>query len=166
MAGRYKEGRLQPIEHHFVIEPLGGVGPIKFGMHRDEVARAFTYVYTSFFKGPWSKVRSDHCTIVGLIIHYDDDHRVEYIEVTAPEHGNVTLELFGKDVTGISVRGLLKLVQGHTSRVEQHDYGYDFPDLEMNTYNSDLRTRFDKVECLGVGRRGYSAEAVTHSSAR
>lgn len=151
------EGSLQPIEHHFVIEPFVGVGPIKFGMTRDEVGRVFTYVYRSFFKGPDSKVRSDDCTFVGLIVHYDNDRRVEFIEVTAPEHGKVTLELFGTDITGISVDGLLKLVQSHTSRIEQHDYGYDFPELEMNTYNSDLRTGFDKVECLGVGRRGYSA---------
>jgi hypothetical protein len=62
--------------HHFVIEPLKGVGPIRFGMHKDEVSRAFTYVYTSFFKVEWNKVRSDHCEVVGLIIHYDDASRV------------------------------------------------------------------------------------------
>ena len=57
--------------HHFVVEPLKGVGPIRFGMHKDEVSRVFTYVYASFFKGPDSKVRADHCEVVGLIIHYD-----------------------------------------------------------------------------------------------
>ena len=150
---------MQASEHHFVIEPMVGVGPIRFGMHRDEVARAFTYAYTSFFKAPHSKVRSDHCAVVGLIVHYDDRHRVEYIEVTAPEHAKVTLELFGQEVTGVSVGGLLKVVRAHASRVERHDNGYDFPELEMNTYNGELRSDSDKVECLGVGKRGYSAGA-------
>jgi len=68
---------LAPIKHHFVITPGVGVGPIRFGMHEDEVSHAFTYVYASFFKLPWSKVRSDHCEVVDLIIHYDDDSLVE-----------------------------------------------------------------------------------------
>lgn len=147
------------MNHHFVIEPFVGVGPIKFGMHREEVERAFTYVYTSFFKGDDSRVRSDHCMIVGLIAHYDAARCVEYIEVTAPKYGKVTLELFGKNITGISVRGLLDLVRAHTSRVDQNCYGYDFPDLEMNTFNHDLQSECDEVECLGLGRRGYRANA-------
>ena len=57
--------------HHFVIDPLKGVGPIRFGMHKDEVSHVFTYVYTSFFKQQDSPVRSDDCEVVGLIIHYD-----------------------------------------------------------------------------------------------
>jgi hypothetical protein len=28
--------------HHFIVEPLKGIGPIRFGMHKDEVIRAFT----------------------------------------------------------------------------------------------------------------------------
>ena len=44
--------------HHFVIEPLKGVRPIRFGMHKDQVSLTFTYAYASFFKGPDSKVRS------------------------------------------------------------------------------------------------------------
>src|SRR5581483_8492462 len=79
--------------HHFVVEPLGGVGPIRFGMHKDEVSRAFTYVYTSFFKVEWNKVRSDHCEVVGLIIHYNDASRVNYIEVHKARYATVRLEL-------------------------------------------------------------------------
>ena len=92
-------------QHHFVIEPLKGVGPVRFGMHKDEASRAFTYVYTSFFKGPDSKVRSDHCEVVGLIIHYSDDSRVDYIEVHKAQYATVTLELFGRDITKISFAG-------------------------------------------------------------
>jgi hypothetical protein len=48
-------------------------------------------------------------------------------------------------------------VRTNTSRIEKHDYGYDFPDLEMNTFNSDLESEGDKVECFGLGKRGHSA---------
>ncbi|MGD0769796.1 MAG: hypothetical protein ABSB42_16555 [Tepidisphaeraceae bacterium] len=145
--------------HHFVVEPFEGVGPIKFGMHKNDVSHAFSYVYRSFFKGNKSKVRSDHCENVGLIIHYDDESRVEYIELTKPEYGTVTVELFGQDITGISVRGLVKLLGSHTTRIEKNVYGYKFPDLGLNTFNSVLQSEDEVVECLGVGRRGGSATA-------
>jgi hypothetical protein len=137
--------------HHFLIEPHKGVGPIRFGMHKDEVSHAFTYVYTSFFKGAESKVRVDHCEVVGLIIHYDDASRVNYIEVHKARYATVTLELFGQDITEISVRGLVALLGARGVKAEKTHYGYDFPELGMNTYNDDLQTEEDAVECLGVG---------------
>jgi hypothetical protein len=136
--------------HHFVIEPLKGVGPICFGMHKDEVSKAFTYVYTSFFKGSTSKIRSDHCEIVGLIIHYNDDCRVDYIEITKPKYATITLELFGQDITGISVQDAVKLLASHSPKYSKDVYGYDFPDLGLNLFNSDLQSEADAVECFGI----------------
>lgn len=143
--------------HHFVVEPLKGVGPIRFGMHKDEVSRAFTYVYASFFKGPDSKVRADDCEVVGLIVHYDDDSRVNYIEVHKARYATVTLELFGRDITGISVRELVEFLTGRGVEAEKTHYGYDFPELCLNTFNSDMRSEGDPVECLGVGSPEGSA---------
>jgi hypothetical protein len=137
--------------HHFVVEPLKGVGPIRFGMHKDEVSRTFTYVYSSFFKGPKGKVRADQCEIVGLIIHYDEVSRVNYIEVHKARYATVTLELFGHDITGISVRGLVGLLSERGVKAEKTHYGYDFLELSLNTFNHDLRNEDDVVECLGVG---------------
>ena len=138
-------------QHHFVIEPLKGVGPIRFGMRKDEVSCAFTYVYKSFFKGPGSKVRSDHCEVVGLIIHYDDQSRVNYIEIVRPRYATVTLELFGRDITGISVRDAVELLASHSGKYEKTHYGYDFPELGISTYNHALESEDEPVECLGVG---------------
>jgi hypothetical protein len=137
--------------HHFVVEPLTGVGPIRFGMHKDEVSHAFTYVYTSFFKGRRRKVRSDHCEVVGLIMHYDGASRVNYIEVNKAEYATVTIELFGRDITGISVRGLADFLTGRGVRAVKTTTGYDFPELGLNTYNSDRRSDDVPIECLGVG---------------
>jgi hypothetical protein len=138
-------------EHHFVIEPLKGVGPIRFEMHKDEVSRAFTYVYQSFFKFPWSTVRSDHCEVVGLIIHYDDDSRVNYIEVHKARYATVTLELFGRDITNITVAGLVSFLNSQGICSKKTHYGYDFPEVGLSTYNHDLQSGDDVVECLGVG---------------
>jgi hypothetical protein len=137
--------------HHFVVEPLKGIGPIRFGMHKHEVSRAFTYVYASFFKGPDSKVRSDHCEVIGLIIHYDDASRVNYIELHKARYATVTLELFGRDITGISVRELVEFLSKRGVVAERTHYGYDFPELGLNTFNSVLESEADPVECLGVG---------------
>jgi hypothetical protein len=137
--------------HHFVIEPKKGVGPIRFGMHKDDVSRAFTYVYTSFFKGADAKFRSDDCEVVGLMIHYDDAALVNYIEVYKARYATVTLELFDHDITGISVRGLVELLRARGIKAERSYYGYDFPELAMNTYNDDLQVEDDVVQLLGVG---------------
>jgi hypothetical protein len=145
--------------HHFVIEPLNGVGPIRFGMHKDEVSRAFTYVYSSFFKTRDSKVRSDHCTVVGLIVHYDERSRVVYIEVTKPVHGTVTLELFGENITDMSRQELMDFLKSRSHAVQRDYNGWNCPAVGLNTYNSDPSDEDARVECLGVYPIGYPATA-------
>jgi hypothetical protein len=136
--------------HHLVIEPTKGVGPIHFGMHKDEVSRAFTYVVRSFFKTSESKVRSDDFEAVGLIIHYDHSARVNYIEVTQPSAAKVSLELFGQEVSGISVEDAVKLLSSHCAEFSKDSYGYSFPALGITTFNSDLESSLDKVESFGL----------------
>jgi hypothetical protein len=141
--------------HHFVIEPGRGVGPIRFGMHKDEVSHAFTYIYRSFFKVSDSKVRSDQCGVVGLIIHYDDASRVNFIEMTKAQHATVTWELLGRDITGISLRGLVEFLRSLSFKAETIQLikleGYAFPQLGIRTYNSALVSDDDAIECLGLG---------------
>ncbi len=138
--------------HHFVIDPAGGVGPIRFGMHKDDVARAFPYVYRSFFKTPESKVRADQIEVVGLVIHYDDDARVDHIEISPAQYGTVTLELFGQDITGITVRRAFELLSQQSSVYVKDAYGYDFPELGISLYNHDLESEEERVECIGVSQ--------------
>jgi len=97
-------------------------------------------------------VRSDHCEVVGLIIHYDHASRVNFIEVHKARYATVTLELFSQDITDISVRGLVGLLSERGIKAEKTHYGYDFPELSLSTYNHDLRSEDDPVECLGVGQ--------------
>jgi hypothetical protein len=139
---------------HFVIEPFQGVGPIRFGMHKDEVSHTFTCVFKSFFKGPKSKIRSDDIEAYGLIIHYGTDSRVDYIEIFKPVYATVTLELFGRDITGISVRDAFALLSSHSATFTKAAYGYDFPTLGVSTYNSHLESEDQPVECFGLKASG------------
>jgi hypothetical protein len=61
------------------------------------------------------------------------------------------LELFGRDITAVSVRGLVELLTGRGTKAEKTHYGYDFPELCLSTFNSALRSEDDPVESLGVG---------------
>jgi hypothetical protein len=141
----------QQIRHHFVIEPLVGVGPIRLGMHKDEVSHAFTYAYRSFFKTPESKVRSDMCEMVGLIIHYDDYRRVKQIESYQPkDDSGVTMELYGQDVTKMTMREALNLISPHGENMREL-LGFDFPELGLSLRNHRYKTDADPVGHFVVG---------------
>ena len=136
----------------FSIEPGQGIGPVRFGMSKDEVSRLFTFVYRSFFKTPASRHRSDQLEVVGLIVHYDADAAVEYIEATPrPQYAEVTLALYGEDVTSVTVARVLSIV-GRRSAVVKESNGYSFPDVGLNTYNDPLESDQDLVEAFGLER--------------
>ena len=136
--------------HHFIIEPKQGVGPIRFGMKKDDVSHAFTYVYSSFFKSAERKVRADHIEVVGLIVHYDDDARVSYIEVTPPKHSTVTLELWGQELTGASLKKAFDILRARSAVFSKDEYGYDFQELGVSLYIDDLESEDDLVDCFGI----------------
>jgi uncharacterized protein YuzE len=136
--------------HHFVIDPKKAVGPIPFGSSKDAVSHAFTYVYRSFFKTSESKVRSDHIEVVGLIVHYDEKALVHYIEITAPKYSKVTLELWGHDVTGITMKRAFDLLRSRSANFTRNAYGYEFPDLGLSLYSDQAESEDDPVECIGV----------------
>lgn len=152
-------GLTPAVAHRFAIEPGMGIGPIRFGMHKDEVARVFTYAYTSFFKTPESSTRSDMCEAVGLIIHYGPDLRVVHIETMPPRHGVRHLELFGHDVTDTTVEALVRLVTTVSALHERHEYGYDFPELGLRTFNTHFASNGEAVESFGLSMKAACAAA-------
>ena len=137
----------------FSIEPGQGVGPVRFGMTKDEVSRLFTYVYRSFFKSRDDRYRSDQIEAVGLIVHYDSDGVVEYIEaIPRPPYADVSLLLYGADVTHSTIAGVLSIVSSHSNRPLKEPTGYSFPDLGLTTYNELLDSDQDVVESFGLER--------------
>jgi hypothetical protein len=137
-------------QHHFVISPNEGVGPVLFGMHKDEVSHLFTYAYTSFFKNLEDRVRSDTCDLVGLTIHYTDEGAVRRIEVTLLPLPRVSVELFGTNLAGITVRDAVGLLRSKSAVVSKNSYGYEFPELGIATFCSHFESEDDLVEWLTV----------------
>lgn len=135
----------------FEIEPLKGVGPICFGMHKQDVAHAFTHVYRSFFKTPECKYRSDHNEFVGLICHYDDEALVSYIEIfPRPKYTKTELHFQEQNITDFSMQQGHKLFSKLSKNLTKDDYGYTFHDLGINLYNNDWESEEDKIECIGL----------------
>ncbi len=141
---------LREIHHHFIIEPLVGVGPIRFGMTKDEVSHAFTYVYRSSFPQSDSKFRSDYIEVVGLIVHDDDVGRVNFVVVSQPKFAVVSLELLGRDVTSISMREAVELLSPLATDCQVY-LGHDFPELGLCLHNSPYESDDDPVGSLSVG---------------
>jgi hypothetical protein len=141
---------LRKTHHHFVIEPLVGVGPIQFGMTKDEVSHAFTYVYRSYFQVSDSKFRSDQIEAVGLTVHYDDEGRVSELVVSQPKSDFTSLELLGRDVTHISMRDAVELLSPLATPCQEY-YGYDFPELGLIVQNTRYESDDDPAGSFSVG---------------
>lgn len=62
-----------------VIRPNEGVGPINFGMSRDEVRHLFAE--EPRIKASEGRVPSDYFSSIELLVHYADDQTVEAIEI-------------------------------------------------------------------------------------
>lgn len=138
-------------DHTFEIEPGRGIGPVRFGMSKEEVSRLFTYVYRSFFKTADAPHRSDQIEVVGLIVHYDASGAVEYIEaIPRPKYSSVRLILFGEDVTGASVAHVVEIVGSHSATKTRETKGYAFPEIGLSTYNDVFRSDEDEVEAFGL----------------
>lgn len=135
----------------FEIEPGRGIGPVRFGMSKEEVSKFFTYVYRPFFKTADALHRSDQIEVVGLIVHYDASGTVDYIEaIPRPKYSSVRLFLFGEDVTDASVARVSTIVESHSPTKTREPNGYVFPDIGLNTYNDVLESEDDLVEAFGL----------------
>ena len=139
---------ITPIEHSFEISPGEGIGPITFEMHKDDVARAFTYVYTSFFKDGDQPFRSDCCEQVGLIIHYDQRARVRSIETMPARHANTSHLLYGLDVQRATIEALKRLLKFRQLRFTQYESGIEVKSLGIRTFHSQPFTDASLVESI------------------
>jgi hypothetical protein len=149
-------------QFRFSIEPGVGIGPVRFRMSKDQVSRLFTFVYRSFFKTPASRHRSDQIEVVGLIVHYDAEAAVEYIEAIArPQYAEVTLLLYGEDVTRATVARVVSIVAPRSPSTVKDPNGYTFPDLGLNTYNHLLESDQDLVEAFGLERPEHRVHSLS-----
>lgn len=142
----------------YVIEPHGGVGPVRFGMSRAEMRTAMPAVPTAFGRGP-AENPVDAWDDFALQVFYDADDRVEYIEVERDDA--LQPVLFGEAVLTLSVHQALAHVCRHGDDQPEGDelpYAYVFPALDLVLWRPHAGE--EDVGCfasLGVARQGALA---------
>lgn len=134
--------------------PLVGIGPVRFGMTRDEV-HAECGPCHSFEKMPGVIV--DALFDRGLQVFYDSEDRVELVEVNHRLADRVTLR--GELVLQLPMRRALDHVSAMGPLDEgasQPGYAFVFPVIEASLWRAT--TDQQSFQTLGLGRRGlYSA---------
>jgi hypothetical protein len=143
----------------FTMQPLVGVGPIKFGMTRSEVRDILADLGQ-----PKSALRppDTDCFFENAIqVSYDGDGRVEFIETAASSdfrvlfHGSALHEMPAED----AVRLVSQLAEYDKDRPE-HRYSYIFPALQLSLWRPVLPSDHNdsegrRFEAVGVGKEGY-----------
>lgn len=145
------------MKKNVAIEAGIGAGPIVLGCHRDHIQRAYTYIYSSFFKTRASKFRSDHCEIAGFIAHYDLNGLVEYIEIFTKKEQIIEYELFGASTTNMKLSELKSLLASEGIHFTQNEYGIDASSIGLSTFNHDLSSDEETIECFGIFRAKTNA---------
>ena len=142
--------------HAFEIRPLVGIGPLVFGMGRDEaralldrlgggpcLLRTFTMPDTlpadTFFHSAFQ-------------VFYDETERVEFIECSREESFSATLE--GKELLEMLADDAVDFLAGRApGRWEEDGTTYLTPSLQVSLWReTTLERSFDTV---GAGQAGY-----------
>src|SRR5262245_30058793 len=141
----------------FDITPLVGVGPVEFGITRDEVREALGEEARPF----WKRLRMEHMVdafeTLGFHVYYQGmAAMVEFIEVHHEEGAAFRYE--GVDIFRTPAPELIRILTAKTPGYG-NDCEHTFPALQFGFYRShpfDAEYQeFDRWESLGVGPTGY-----------
>ena len=139
----------------FDIRPFDGVGPVKFGMTKQDFAHLFTHVYTSFFKVTTNKYRSDHNEYVGLIVHYDDEGKIEEIEILPnPQYTDTKLYFDGTEITHFTMDDAWKFFKKRAKDWQKDTYGYTSRKLGIAIYRHNWESKNDPVDSYYIWKHG------------
>lgn len=152
------------MKKEFVLDPLNGIGPIRFGMSREAVHAAFGPPTVSFHKTPCSRYPTDAWFDSDFQVFYDgDEPTVGFIELSNGH--NLEAVLFGSPVFATSIPILIPEIE-RWAELDRTDpelgYSYTFPRLELSFWrpdNDDEETPY--CATVGIGRAGY----YTHQEA-
>jgi hypothetical protein len=146
----------------FDVLPGEGVGPVRLGMHRDEVRRAMPEAPKSFWK--WGAESGGYETDAyhrsGFQVYYKGDvPRVEFIELSR-ECGFDAIYR-GRDVFDTEAEDLVEFIAQDAPFDDRHQelgYSFIFPRLELSLWRPvlpevDPKGRF--FSTIGVGVEGY-----------
>jgi hypothetical protein len=147
----------------YVVNPGVGVGPVRLGMHRDEVRAAMGQEPERFLKAGTSRYETDAYHDSAFQVFYEgDEPRVEFIELSG--HGGFVAFYRGKDVFGTEASDLVEFI-ARDAPVDDRDpefgYSFVFPSLELSLWRPVLPEDDPDGEffsTIGVGVEGYFSQ--------
>ncbi len=146
----------------FTLRPFVGVGPIRFGMFRDEVRRALPEPPRSFRKTPKSRHETDALFQNAFQIFYGGDPPV--VELIELSRGSA-VRAFYRDLDVFAtpadeVVAFISQDAAYDAKDREIPYSYIFRGLQLSLWRptipesaGDTDGRF--FSTVGIGRRGY-----------
>lgn len=138
---------------NYEIKPLVGVGPINLGMSKAEVE--------SHFGKPEFEEEKRVCYFSSFMIDFDDDGKVEFIELGESEE--YTTSLNGIDLHRVPAEDAVSIV-GKSDKFDEDDpelgYSYIFKKIQMSLWrgsipedNEDEDGKY--FEAIGIAQNDY-----------
>lgn len=138
--------------NELIITPNKGVGPINFGMTRDEVRNILGGNVVEFKKTPMSDTFTDAFNDYGIHIYYDSNYTCEAIEMALPADPILSQ----KNIIGRPFADIKSNITAQDSDVELDETGLLSFRLGIGLYVPDLEDSEDSlVESVIVFRDGY-----------
>ena len=143
----------------FTMQPLVGIGPIKFGMTRSEVQDILADLGQ-----PKARLRPPNTDCFfrsAFQVSYDENGRVEFIETAASNDFRVLFHSFS--LHGMTAEDAVRLVAQFAEYDRDHPergYSYIFPALQLSLWRPVLPSGPDDIqgrhfEAVGLGTEGY-----------
>lgn len=143
-------------EMDYRIDPLEGIGPLRFGMGRQEARAVLGTGFQEFLKDPFDEAPTDAYEDLGLHLYYDGDDRLEAVETFPPARSSYR----GEDLLAARYRRVRHLLREGDRRLEvEPGEGLTAPNLGIGAFAPDGEDDPDgPVESVIVFRRGYYDE--------
>ena len=135
-----------------VVEPYEALGPIRFGMRRDEVRVAVKAAVRAFRKTPTAKTLVDAFDDEGIHVYYDEQDVCEGVEVANP----AVPILDGQVLIGRPFADVRDWLQARDSDVVLDETGLTDFTIGLGIYApSAEKMPHEPVEGVIAFRRGY-----------
>lgn len=136
----------------WTILSFEGVGPVRFGMTREEIRQTLNAEVEEFRKSAESPTLSDLFIHHDAVAFYDIDYRLE-----AMEFGDTAdLTWNGTTLTGRPLKAILENVRGNSNEVEIDFDGVTFHDLGFGVWSPGwLEDDSEMPQAVIAFRRGY-----------
>lgn len=134
------------------IRPYEGLGPIRFGMRRDDVRRALGASVRAFRKTPEATILTDAFDDEGIHVYYNEQDLCEAVEVASP----AIPVLQGRALVGRSFAEIRDWLRTLDPEVEIDESGLTAFTFGVGLYASSAQKAPNgPVEAVIAFRRGY-----------